>query len=515
MDSKCSHSLIAGPLSASMISEIHTAYTMAKKLYPSWKSLEHTKQIHNSLLAEKLSWTRYRQTFASVQAPDGLIVSFSLSELAKAGEIDSDSFKMYLDLLRGSARRVTVTKVVGKGEHEAFVSTLDPSKAWIIPVQHEHGWSFSVLRSGNKHWYEGGLISAPANISERSSTQTQHDRSAAYVLLGIRLLAQGLPQVDLEDFGTLSNSLANWCTRLLVELSCRRLDPDDASVSEQYHKIEQYYDTEQEGDSELAQYCREVAGFTGENLPPNAYASASAMRRSLPRNTNMPPSRASRSPLSNTSTSSSTSVNSPSSSPLPDMATTEDDIDMKNILAILSSAALAVRTFGPNTKSYEVLLDILSQERIDPCFHLRRCKQQLYSKFIEEGLDGDRSSEDSSSGHDMVGVNSESLRREAKQWERIRDWCNRKCVSESSILCAIPKSEAWNCAGLEKLCDRLMDDEDRLGDLLKKAGELCDAIIACDLPPHLLPVEVFRGKENNACRFWFHSVLFILRSSAG
>ncbi|SCO54522.1 uncharacterized protein FFNC_15554 [Fusarium fujikuroi] len=521
MASQDSDSLIADPLSARMIAKIQATYALAKKLYPSWKSLKQTKQIHRGLLAGKLSWTKYRQKFASIQAPDGLTVSFSLRELASAGTVDSESFEMYLVLLRGLSEPVEITEIVEEGDYEAFVSSLDLSKTYIIPVKHEYGWSFSVFRSGNKHWYQDGLISASATMSEIATAQTQGGNgSAAYVLLGIRLLSQGLPQVDLEDFRTLDNGLTNWCTRLLVELSCGRLDPDDVSVSEQYYRIEQYCNTEQEADLELDEYCRRVLQLTDKDLPtdarvsvspmqrslsPNEYASACPKQTSLSPNTNISPPRVSDSPLSNTSTSSTTSDDSPSSSPLPGMTTTQDDMDMKNILGILSSAALAVRKVAPNPKSYEVLLNILSKKGIDSCFHLRRCKQQLYSQSLEGDTSADRSSEDSPGGSDVAGLNWESLRREAQQWERIRDWCNRNCVPESSILCAIPKGEPWNYTGLENLCARLMDDDDKLGDLLKKTGELCDAIVACDLPPNLLPVEVYGGKENNTCRFGFHA----------
>ncbi|KAF4964724.1 hypothetical protein FSARC_7385 [Fusarium sarcochroum] len=416
----------------------------------------------------------------------------SLGEFAQRGAISLRVFNGYLELLRTSAIRGTITEPIPESGYRDFLGGLNRKKTWVIPVQCESSWSFFVARPDGVHWYQDGLIPKDQDTFQVSQCGESHkEKTAACVLLGIRLLSQGLPQIDSE---TIARDLSNWCTRLLIELLCQRLDPDVASVDQVYNQIGNVLSREQELEPS---YFDDACG----NLFPDASARTSSPAINDEDDGEERPATTARAPNR-------LRVSSSAEPPLSD-GLSQEAVDIKNIMEVLSDATIATRCMGPySKKDLAALCNIVSEKKIESYFHVRYCRQQIYSRLLSDTADVGDINPDRlvEIKHWTEEVRSKyvpasfilDIKAECRAWSGIRRWCRNEGFSEFTVLCAIPKTKEWSCRSLDRLCERLSDSSDTMRYLLKKTEKLCDAIVRSNLPSHTLCIELYPGKRQES-----------------
>ena len=471
----------AAPVSSETISQAKDTLAELRKQYPSWKSGHQVSKIYHHLLSHNSQWDDFKGQLGQLAQSEEGLTTPSLRDLALNDSISPSGFNGYLELLRTTSTHAEISQTIRKIQYETVLASLDRTKVWIVPMEDESSWSFYVVRPGGVHWYECGLLPADRETI-RPCRDPSKGMTAAYVLLGIRLLSQGLPQVAYQS---LKINISHWCTRLLIELTCKEIDPGKESLDRARNNVEMILDREKElGTSYFDDACGDLFAqdaSTGAHSPEAGYddsGHASSNNREAMSNRQHHTYKGSDRGLHNLS---------------------QEAIDIKNIMEVLSDATIAARCMGPAAKNdLPALCNIVTGKRIESYFQVRYCRQQIYDRLLKTG----------SGGLDEIknwtrAIHSKSMQEsfivaieaECKQWAALQQWCKNESCSEAALLCAIPKRGEWSASALRKLHERLENANDSLRDLLKDTERLSKVIVASDLPDHTLCIELYPAKR--------------------
>lgn len=516
------------PLSSQDLSQWQMAVERVRSYYPSWNPLGETQAAYDHLLKQDLQLSGCATKVTQLVHIEDDNITPSRRHLAETGDISAADIDLYLELLRTSDTSVNITTVISSDKLDSVVSGLDRERTWVIPVQTESGWAFAAIYSDSLHWYNNSQPTSETGPSAGPGSQSSDTGYTGIVmLLGIRLIAKRLPHVT---DGILKDGLPHFRARLLVELICGQLDPDESTVAAAEKHVTALLGSEQQVDSEyfidaLGERLGQSYEFPLDLGLQGAEAQADPIiNRNIDKLVDSSTSNASDhiscsiatgapgAPVSRGKKKSQRRRRPPRHSPAPGTLLPTQSNDFHNILEVLSSAVIVARSVGASSKTeMHALCSVIETAAQPSDFHHRYCKTNLYDQIVTETIEGYdidprrlREYEGYIEKIRNLQVHKSEIKAiedECRLWMDLRDWCTSRKIYEYTLLCAIPKGHLFSVCTLTQLQNRLHNEHDPLRYLLKDTEKLCKKIIDGSLPSHLLCAEVYPSKQKEVfCR---------------
>ncbi|KAJ3453485.1 hypothetical protein MRS44_017732 [Fusarium solani] len=516
------------PLSSQDLSQWQRAVERVLRYYPSWNPLGEKQPVYDHLVAQDQTSSDCATKVRELVHIEDDIITPSRRCLAQTGNISMADILAYLELLRKSNIGVDITTAIPRRELDSVVGGLDREKTWIVPVHDELGWAFAAVYPDGIHKYN---MSDPRSETGPSawprSPSWDTEDAGVIMLLDIRLIANGFAHVADE---VLNDKLPHFRNRLLVELICGQLDPDEPTVAAAAKHVTSLLGSEQQVDSEyflaalgdrLEQSYEVPLDHSLQSAEPQA---ASAINGNIDRPVESSTSNASDhisfsiatsapgAPVSRGKKKSQRRRRPPRRSPASETLPPTQSNDFNNILEILSSAVIVARSVGASSKTeMHALCSVIETTAQPSDFHHRFCKANLYDQVATETIEGydiDPRRLREYKGYIEKIRNAQvhesevkAIEDECRLWMGLRKWCESQKIYEYTLLCAIPKGHPFSVCTLTQLQTRLYDDHDPLRYLLMDTQKLCQKIIDGSLPSHLLCVEVYPSKQKEVfCR---------------
>ncbi|RSL42727.1 hypothetical protein CEP54_015374 [Fusarium duplospermum] len=540
------------PLSSKDLLKYQKVVEALRRYWPNWSPLDQTMTACNHLLRQNDAWRDYATRLQELVHISDDVVTEARRYLAQTGEISATDIHLYLGLLRNSNTALTIAPVTPYEDFDSFFHTLDREKSWVVPVQFASSWGFAVVYPDCTHWYDsGGALQKPSLPEWPRPSCFDTEDTGVIMLLGIRLVANGLPHASND---LIEEGLPHFRARLLVELGCQKLDPDERALEAADRRVLDLLEREQEIHSS------HFDDAWGDGYPdPNASPPGSDLDNGIADTT---PGPAPDSALSGSADvlSDGGGINLPLLHPSsPDDRTLEtvnhgnvpanhridteayvidqqapcrnapamlsrvhpqhirhvdmfprpisdEGAEMKSMLLVLSDAVLTARSTSISSQtSIPVLCNIIEAGKAASDFHYRYCQTRLYEKVAMRGA---RAYEIDPRGSHYVGCYMNQVRRrkigkrrfreEGKLWLELCDICGQHGINPYSLLCAVPQRQRFSVDSMSILKTRLRNPNDPLVALLRQAGQLCQTIVEGNLPSYVMFIEVFTAKTFGA-----------------
>ncbi|KAF4460287.1 hypothetical protein FALBO_12938 [Fusarium albosuccineum] len=499
----------SAPLSLEELRSWQKAVASIRNSYPCLDHPAEMQAAYDKFLKQDHQMSSYTTIVKDLDRIEDGTITQSRRDLARNGYIAETDINTYLELLQSSnTDGVRVEPITPLAELDSVISSISYEKTSIIPVRTERGWAFTAKYPNRVHWHDSNQSSSETDPSSLQTPPIPDTKCTGLaMLLGIRLVIKKLPHVSGE---ALDNGLPHFRDRLLVELACGQLDPDESVVSAARRYAMDLVDNEQAVDSEyfndalgerfepgvgVYHYSSNTEAFTGASsggdgdaMPPSADTpggslgatsapntllsqSSTRRRRRLPR-TQDPPARN----------------------------------DTKDILEILSSAVAMARFAGASHKTEMLALcNVMEVAPHSSDFHSRYWRASLYHKIMLKTSSGYEISQshvqeyknctEAIRGSQVQESEVEAIKEESRLWMMLCDLCASRRIHSYTLLCAIPKNRVFSIPTLTGLSNRLNDANDPLPDLLRDAEALCLAIVSGNLPVYMLCIETYHMKR--------------------
>jgi hypothetical protein len=436
---------------------------------------------HITMLLGDDWWVEYADRVSALLAGRNDQIYPSLRHMAQEQALGTELVEKYLELLRRDNPKFPIAKTQSL-DRQKIVDIMEGmgDRPVMLPLQDGQYWLFAALYPDTIHWYDSRPDSAYPTWDEgrmlKRPTGPKCGRpqdSALFMLLGLRLTANAHANLSQEEAELV---IPKFHSRLLVEVMTGSLRPSPEDIDRALRQEEERF--RQEEESLNREYEDESAYFNdatfGLGLSPE---SAIPGRPSILR---------SRTPMSSSQQFLSITPDPPHLSD-----------DRRTILMTLCNAVASVRSLTTNESTDLAVLwySLKDGGRVSE-FH-RRYNGILFADKLEtcNGLDG-RSLEmvlniDRSSVQDVWDTQARF-----KLWRDLCKLYGEQGPAKYTLLCVIPEGQALDHQQISVIGARLADPADPLANQLRRAADLCRAIVESQLPSHTLFIESYRTRAH-------------------
>ncbi|RTE75979.1 hypothetical protein BHE90_009565 [Fusarium euwallaceae] len=537
------------PLSSKDLLKYQKVVEALRRYWPRWSPLDQPMDVCNHLLQRNGAWMDYATRLQELVHISDDVVTEPRRCLAQTGEISATDIHLYLELLRNSNPALTIAPVTLYKDFDSLLQTLDREKSWVVPVQCASSWGFAAVYPDCTHWYDSGGALQKPSLSEWPRPGRFHiGDTGVIMLLGIRMVANGLPHASSD---LIEEGLSHFRVRLLAELGCQKLDPDERAFEaanghvlcllEREQAIHSSHFDDAWGDEHLDPNASPPGSGLNNGIVDTTLGSApdSALLGSmsglgdgggiglpllhagnpndrmleLVDHSNVPANHRIDPEAYHATDQQASCRNAPAMlrhvhpQHIPHLEvlprpTSDESAEMKSMLLVLSDAVLTARSTSISSRtSIEVLLNIIEAGKVASDFHYRFCQTRIYEDVVMRGA---RAHEIDLRDSDYIRGYTKHMRRkrigkkrlqeEGKLWLELRSICDQNDINPHSLLCAVPQRQRFSADSMSTLMARLGNQNDPLSGLLKQAGDLCQRIVDGNLPPYVMFVEVFTAK---------------------
>jgi hypothetical protein len=419
------------------------------------------------LLAEE-KWVEYSNRISRLgeEADRGMS---SLRHLAQ-GRLDISVVEDYLQLLRNDHPRFPIanTQTFDSSTISAFIDSIK-EKPIIQPFRDGEHWLFAAVYPDIIPWYDS-KPDAASPFSLRSSAgpkdnDRQHDNSAFFMLLGIRLTANAHAHLSQQEAEMV---ISNFRSRMLVELLTGSLRPkrEDFAVLDHKERRERAARLHRENEQNSAYFNEAIDGM---DFPPWRQESSTP-----------------------------SSAGTPNPSPSAAITDTHSPLDDRNtILMTLCNAVASIRSItASESTDLAVLWSSLNDGARVSEFHKRYNGILFCDKLEKCGMIDARWLE---SNHNIARSSFHAVRKAQERYRLWRDLCklhDDQGSAKYTLLCVIPEGQPMDRQQISTIGLRLVDSTDPLTDQVRKATDLCKAIVESRLPSHHLLIERYKSKAH-------------------
>ncbi|KAK0744817.1 hypothetical protein B0T21DRAFT_279959 [Apiosordaria backusii] len=409
-------------------------------------------------------WTQYADRISQRQKPGEYDeISLSLWQVARGDCLDKAIIESYLQLLRDRYSTIEIAEPRELGSDFEQLGAKTSGKTTVLPIEDGGQWLFAVAYPDYVHWFDSRpnstvpqcLIPSGGNNfpSWTGPKQTRSEDSGLFMLLGIRLLAEGATHLSQQEADV---AIPRFRSITLVELLSMTLDP---------------------GDGDFEDLTLVVSAPVG---PPKRAAGTAVVPFAVP------------------------PVSSPQSLPRAVSARSILPSDRKTILTVLSSAVAASRsTKMTRATALAILWSSIKSGTVVSEFHKRYNGILFYEKMEQiKGINPLLLERDYNIDCSTL-KEMRSLQPKFRFW---RDLCRLhpdQGWAKYTLLCAIPEGyrvpngRNLQDAKISEIQLRLSNENDTLQRDLARAKNLCEAILRSSLPAEHLMIDfyLFRAGE--------------------
>lgn len=459
-------------------------------------------------------WVEYEaRLMLARQSLDETRLPPSLWDVAEGSHLNMDIVSAYLGLLRARDSLVYVAEPWPLGSMRDLLSV--EGRPAVIPVEYGGHWSFGVLYRDCFHWYDSGTATQTKpslareimegfperfciKYAETGPKETRPEDSGIFVLLGIRSIMNGDPQIGQSAADKL---IPIFRKQILSELAVGKLDPDLQDLERLWlsesGEASSFFDDAifgVEGESPIARDNQDSDAESHPEPVEGAVLEASTVE---------PPSSSVRGRAHVRPRGARGSRPEPQRvmTLLPRLPLLDH---RRSILDSLSGACIMSRSTQLSADAgLAILWSCLQGAESNSEFHRRR-NMVLFCNTMDKLATADAIT------HAMGYRPNRATLREMRAthsrfgfWRDLchllADWGDAKYV----LLCAIPARLAVHAMGAAQKAKLLSDTEHRLADPsdsfrgdLSQARDLCDAIVANALPQERLMIDLYPYKTH-------------------